>query len=68
MKMPMANAASADTQFGVTPKGKVSGALSNVYDFTMKQKNKDIKTFKAPVKLTLRIENTKRRNSRAFTM
>ncbi|AWG39416.1 multifunctional 2',3'-cyclic-nucleotide 2'-phosphodiesterase/3'-nucleotidase/5'-nucleotidase [Bacillus amyloliquefaciens] len=60
MKMPMANAASADTRFGVTPKGKVSGALSNVYDFTMKQKNKDIKTFKAPVKLTLRIENTKK--------
>ena len=43
MKMPMANAAAADTRFGVSPKGKVSGSLSNVYDFTMKQNNKEVK-------------------------
>ncbi|MBY8914409.1 multifunctional 2',3'-cyclic-nucleotide 2'-phosphodiesterase/3'-nucleotidase/5'-nucleotidase [Bacillus sp. YC2] len=62
MKMPMANVSAADTRFGVTPKGKMNASLSNVYDFNMKQNNKEVKTFKAPVKLTLRIDNTKKAN------
>lgn len=40
MKMPMANLKTADTAIGIKSTGELDVSLSDVYDFTVKQKEK----------------------------
>nr|MDH3082826.1 5'-nucleotidase C-terminal domain-containing protein [Bacillus subtilis] len=55
MKMPMANLKTADTAIGIKSTGELNVSLADVYDFTVKQKGKEIKSFKEPVQLSLRM-------------
>lgn len=55
MKLPMANIKTANTEIGIKSKGELNVSLSNVYDFTVKQKGKEVKSFKEPVELSLRM-------------
>ena len=55
MKLPMANLKTTDTSIGITSTGEFDVSLADVYDFTVRQKGKEIKSFKEPVQLSLRM-------------